>query len=106
MERRLAAILFADITGYARLMHRDEAAALAADVPDIALVLSDIQLAGSGTGLDLLDRVQGTGLPCVLMTSLPETHALHRAALARVPVLKKPFTAEALSRLLLPRAAE
>ena len=29
MERRLAAILFADITGYARLMHRDEAAALA-----------------------------------------------------------------------------
>ena len=84
----------------------DEAAALAADIPDIAFVLSDIQLAGSGTGLDLLDRVQGTGLPCVLMTSLPSSDPLHRAARARVPVLKKPFAAEQLAALLRPKAAE
>lgn len=84
----------------------DEAVALAADIPDIALVLSDIQLAGSGTGLDLLDRVQGTGLPCVLMTSLPETDPLHRAAAARVPVLRKPFAADKLAALLRPKAAE
>ncbi|MCB1342978.1 MAG: PAS-domain containing protein [Pseudooceanicola sp.] len=84
----------------------DEAAAIAADIPDIALVLSDIQLAGTGTGLDLLDRVQGTGVPCVLMTSLSETHPLHRAARARAAVLQKPFGAEQLAALLRPRAAE
>lgn len=84
----------------------DEAAAIAADIPDIALVLSDIQLAGAGTGLDLLDRVMGTGVPCVLMTSLPETHPLHRAARTRAAVLQKPFGAEQLAALLRPGAAE
>ena len=83
----------------------DEAAALAADIPDIALVLSDIQLQGAGTGLDLLDRLQGSALPVVLMTSLPESDALHRAARARVPVLNKPFDAGQLAALLASRAA-
>lgn len=84
----------------------DEAAAIAADLPDIALVLSDIQLQGGATGLDLLERVRGTGLPCILMTSLPPDHALHRAALARVPVLRKPFGATELAALLQAEAAE
>ncbi|MHA6263067.1 PAS-domain containing protein [Arenibacterium sp. CAU 1754] len=84
----------------------DEASALAADLPDIALVLSDILLQGNGTGLDLLDRFRGTGLPCILMTSLPADHALHQAALARVPVLQKPFSAGQLAELLTAKAAE
>ncbi|WP_238371880.1 PAS-domain containing protein [Heliomarina baculiformis] len=82
----------------------DEAAALAADLPDIVLMLSDIQLQGSGTGIDLLDRVQGTGLPTVLMTSLPPDDPLHEAARLRAPVLRKPFDADQLAALVLPKA--
>lgn len=78
----------------------DEAAALAADLEDITLILSDIRLQGSATGLDLLDRMEGSGLPCVLMTSLPPDDPLHVAALSRVPVLHKPFSAEQLSALI------
>lgn len=77
----------------------DEACALLADLEDIRLVLSDIRLQGSATGLDLLDRTEGSGLPCILMTSLPPSDPLHRAALARVPVLRKPFTARQLAAL-------
>ncbi|AVO37748.1 hybrid sensor histidine kinase/response regulator [Pukyongiella litopenaei] len=83
----------------------DEAAALVADVPDISLVLSDIRLQGPATGLDLLDRIDGSGLPCILMTSLPPGDPLHRAALARVPVLRKPFSAAGLAALIRPEAA-
>jgi signal transduction histidine kinase len=83
----------------------DEATALAADIDDITLVLSDIRLQGSATGLDLLDRMEGSGLPCVLMTSLPPDDPLHRTALSRVPVLHKPFTADQLSALIQSKAA-
>ncbi|MFT7595063.1 MAG: signal transduction histidine kinase/CheY-like chemotaxis protein [Paracoccaceae bacterium] len=78
----------------------DEASALVADLSDITLILSDIRLQGSATGLDLLDRMQGTGLPCILMTSLPQSDPLHRTALSRAPVLPKPFTAAQLSLLI------
>lgn len=78
----------------------DEACALLADVEDIALVLSDIRLEGEATGLDLLTRLQGSGLPCILMTSLPSHDPLHRAALKRGPVLQKPFTTDQLAALL------
>lgn len=80
----------------------DEASALAADLDDIALVLSDIHLQGSATGLDLLDRVN---VPCLLMTSLPVDDPLHRAALARCPVLQKPFSADQLAALMHSEAA-
>ncbi len=79
----------------------DEAMALLADLPDIAVVLSDIQLGGEATGLDLLARV-GTGLPCVLMTSLPVDHALFRRAQTLVPVLRKPFDTVDLAALMSP----
>ena len=78
----------------------DEAVALAADIEDITLVLSDINLQTETTGLDLLDRMEGTGLPCILMTSLPGTDALHRTALTRVPVLQKPFSITQLANLI------
>jgi hypothetical protein len=36
------------------------------------------------------------------MTSLPPAHPLHQQALRRAPVLRKPFSAEALSAFLSP----
>ena len=84
----------------------DEASALAAELPDISVVLSDIQLQGEGTGIDLIDRVQGKGLPCVLMTSLPTDNPLYRKAIKRGPVLQKPFTADQFAALLRAEAAE
>ncbi|MDU9005231.1 PAS-domain containing protein [Sedimentitalea todarodis] len=82
----------------------DEATALTADIDDIALVLSDINLRGGGNGLDLLDRLVSSDLPCILMTSLPPDDPLHAAALARAPVLRKPFSAAQLAALIQPEA--
>lgn len=79
----------------------DEATALLADLPDIALILSDIQLIGEATGLDLADRVAGQ-VPLVLMTSLPIDHEMFRAAQLRAPVLRKPFDADDLAALISP----
>ncbi|AZV79783.1 response regulator [Parasedimentitalea marina] len=78
----------------------DEACALMADLKDISLVLSDIRLHGEATGLDLLDRLQGSGRPIILMTSLPPQDPLHYSALKSGPVLQKPFTTAQLSALL------
>ncbi|MCR8826931.1 PAS-domain containing protein [Pseudosulfitobacter koreensis] len=83
----------------------DEATALTADLPDIGLILSDIRLGGA-SGLDLVDRLQDAGTPIILMTSLPVGDPMHRAALARAPVLQKPFSAEDLAALLMPQAAQ
>ena len=68
----------------------DEATALLADVTDISLVLSDIQLEGEATGLDLAHRI-GPQQPIVLMTSLPPDNALFQKAQRTAPVLSKPF---------------
>jgi signal transduction histidine kinase len=78
----------------------EEALALLAQLPDISLILSDITLEGDATGLDLLDRLPEGHPPCLLMTSLPLDHPCHVAALARVPVLAKPFTASGLHAFL------
>lgn len=77
----------------------DEATALLADLPDIALILSDIQLKGEATGVDLAGRVAGH-TPLVLMTALPTEHPLHIAATNTAPVLHKPFTDADLANLL------
>ncbi|WP_371813525.1 PAS-domain containing protein [Ruegeria sp. HKCCA5426] len=82
----------------------DEALALASDIEDIVLVLSDIRLEGEGTGLDFLDRLKAK-LPCILMTSLPYSDPLHRKALTLAPVLRKPFTRAQLSALIRAEAA-
>ncbi|WP_296761587.1 PAS-domain containing protein [Sediminimonas sp.] len=80
----------------------DEARVLLAEVPGITLVLSDIQLEGDATGIDLADALARLEAPppCRLMTSLPAENPLHAAAAARAPVLHKPFTAAALSSFL------
>ncbi|MFY9209647.1 MAG: PAS-domain containing protein [Aestuariivita sp.] len=84
----------------------DEAVALAADLPEISLILSDIRLEGSATGLDLIERMQDSHIPMILMTSLPPQDPLHRAAALRVPVLQKPVSAADLLALLRPEAAQ
>jgi signal transduction histidine kinase/CheY-like chemotaxis protein len=78
----------------------DEALALAAHIPDISLVLSDISLEGASTGIDLISRLPDPHPPCFLMTSLPASHPLHQQALALAPVLPKPFTSAALDAFL------
>ncbi|WP_051539396.1 PAS-domain containing protein [Sulfitobacter sp. 20_GPM-1509m] len=83
----------------------DEATALTAALPDIGLILSDIRL-GAASGIDLVDRLKDAGLPIILMTSLPVTDPMHRAALTRAPVLQKPFSADDLAALLMPQAAQ
>ena len=82
----------------------DEALALINSVEDISLVLSDIRLEGSGTGLDILRKVK-PGLPCILMTSLPSSDPLYQRALALAPVLRKPFSQAQLSALIQTEAA-
>lgn len=83
----------------------EEALAVSADVQEISLVLSDIRLTGEATGLDLARRLQGGGLPCVLMTSLPPDDPMHVDALASAPLLQKPFTTEELADMLSPELA-
>ncbi len=79
----------------------DEATALLADLPDIGLILSDIQLVGEATGLDLAHRAAGH-VPVLLMTSLPADHSLFRDAQKLAPVLSKPFGAADLAVLITP----
>ncbi|WP_432817170.1 PAS-domain containing protein [Sulfitobacter sp. JB4-11] len=79
----------------------DEATALLADLPDIAFILSDIQLKGEATGLDLAQRTGGK-TPLLLMTALPADDPLHIEAARLAPVLRKPFDRSDLARLLGP----
>lgn len=78
----------------------DEATALLADLPDIALILSDIQLEGEATGIDLVRRLGAGSPPVILMTSLPSDAPLFLEAQKHAPVLRKPFTADNLAALI------
>ncbi|WP_093922655.1 PAS-domain containing protein [Sulfitobacter brevis] len=82
----------------------DEAVAIIADLPDISLVLSDIQLKGDATGIDLANRIAGT-LPLVLMTSLPADHPLFLKGQTLAPLLRKPFSNDDLVALITPSEA-
>ncbi|MBO6774285.1 MAG: PAS-domain containing protein [Marinibacterium sp.] len=84
----------------------DEAAALAADLPDISMILSDLRLEGPGTGLDLLERLKGSERPAILMTSLSPSDPLVHRAQSQAPVLFKPFTRDDLAAFIRPEAAE
>ncbi|TMV93966.1 response regulator [Thioclava sp. BHET1] len=66
-------------------------------LPDIDVVLSDIQLAGERTGIDLA-RTVGIRCRMALITSLPPGDPLRAAA--PCPVLTKPFVAAELAALL------
>lgn len=68
-------------------------------LPEIDFVLSDIQLRGDLTGLDLLHRLRALrpGLTTGLMTSLPASDLLHQQAATAFDVLRKPFEASDLA---------
>lgn len=78
-----------------------EATALLTDLPDIVLVLSDIQLVGEATGLDLAQSV-GASRPLILMTSLPQDNSLFQQAQQLAPILRKPFAAGDLAQVMHP----
>lgn len=65
-------------------------------LPEIDAVLSDIQLPGDRTGVDLATAI-GDQVPVILMTSLPPGDALR--ASAPCPVIQKPFAAAQLAAL-------
>ena len=78
----------------------DEAMGLL-DLPGLGLVLSDINLVGAGSGLDLLRACRAQGMTRLhLMTALPTSDALHREAASEFPVLAKPFTLHELRAAL------
>lgn len=83
----------------------DEATALLADLPDIALILSDIQLEGTATGTDLARRLGAGAPPLILMTSLPADAPQFLEAQKHAPVLRKPFTPDDLAALISPQKA-
>jgi signal transduction histidine kinase len=69
------------------------------DLPDVSHVLSDINLPGPLSGLDLLRAAKaraGTPPALHLMTALPPSDPLRRAAQVEFPVLPKPFDAAGL----------
>ena len=82
----------------------EEARAIAHDLPDLVMILSDLTLEGGSTGLDLLEALPEAPPqdrpPLFFMTSLRPDHPLHRRAAARAPVLQKPFDQEALTGFL------
>ena len=76
----------------------DEAKALAASVPDIGFVLSDVMLEGDAPGTELVTAL--SKLDVFLMTSLPQGDPRHAEALRAAPVLSKPFAAADLAAFL------
>lgn len=79
----------------------DEGLMLLDHVPGITTVLSDIKVEGDKTGVDLADTLKDRDMPVFLMTSLAQNHPLYLEGAARAPILRKPFTAEALKHFLL-----
>ena len=79
----------------------DEALTLT-DIPGLGLVLSDVNLPGRLSGLDLAERLLARDHPVrvVLMTSLPAGDGRRARAEALAPVLAKPFDATTLAACL------
>ncbi len=77
----------------------EEALSLA-KLPGITHVLSDINLAGPKTGLDLGIALDDQNIPVCLMSGLPPNDPIRRAAQARFHVLTKPFRAAQLRHAL------
>ncbi|WP_328794946.1 PAS-domain containing protein [Jannaschia marina] len=69
-------------------------------IDGIGMVLSDIMLKSSETGLDLARLAAERDLPVALMTSLPLDAPLYREAATDWPVIRKPFTLEKLAAAL------
>lgn len=74
-----------------------------AGLPGLDLILTDIHLRGSRTGLDMAEHLKHSGGQCAvaIMTSLPSGDPLRARAAAHFPLIAKPFGKDDLSRLLL-----
>lgn len=78
----------------------DEAEKLA-EIPGIDLVLSDINLPGNRSGLDLIEALSDRPIPHLrLMSSLPAGNALRERACTTAPLLAKPFSKDQLAAFL------
>ena len=79
----------------------DEAETLA-DLPGLNMVLSDINIRGERTGVDLLRALDARDHPAhkVLMTSLPPQNPLRQSAADTYSILQKPFTVQSLAGTL------
>lgn len=69
----------------------DEARALLRELPEITLILTDLQLEGEETGVDLISGLENTKALVLFMSSLPADHPLVIRAQRMAPVLAKPF---------------
>ena len=69
----------------------DEARALLRELPEITLILTDLQLEGEETGVDLISGLENTKTLVLFMSSLPADHPLVIRAQRMAPVLAKPF---------------
>jgi len=83
----------------------DEALMLLDHVPGISMILSDIKVEGDTTGVDLVEKLKHRELPIFLMTSFATTHPLYLEGAARAPIIRKPFSSDALMRFLSPEHA-
>ena len=70
------------------------------DIEGLGLVLTDIMLKTSDTGLDLAADASAKNIPVALMTSLPPDAPLYQKAQGRWPIVRKPFTLSALEAAL------
>jgi len=68
-----------------------EARALLKELPEITLILADLQLEGDETGVDLINGLDEVKPIVLFMSSLPATHPLVISAQRTAPVLAKPF---------------
>ncbi|MEZ5750816.1 MAG: PAS-domain containing protein [Paracoccaceae bacterium] len=87
-----------------------EDARVLVQIPEVSFVLSDIQLRGAETGLDLVAGLSHLRpeLPAALMTSLPASAPLRQTAAAAFDVLPKPVDPgdlQAVMARLAPRRA-
>ncbi|MEM6310469.1 MAG: PAS-domain containing protein [Pseudomonadota bacterium] len=82
----------------------EDAVSLLADVKDIELVLSDLNLGEEKTGIDIARAAQDAGVSVILMTSLPRDAPLNIQSRTIAPVLQKPFGAARLADLIAPVA--
>jgi signal transduction histidine kinase/CheY-like chemotaxis protein len=77
-----------------------EARALIEGLPEITLVLSDLQLEGDETGVDFISALGESKPSVIFMSSLRKNHPLVLAAQQIAPVLSKPFDANDVRQIM------
>ena len=77
-----------------------EALDLCQNLPDIALILCDLNLEGEENGTALAKAHPHPSAELIFMTSLPIADPLHQDALTLAPVLSKPFSQRTLETIL------